>query len=179
MAGEQQSTFGAQLRRYREAAGLSQEELAERARLTAAAIGALERGERRRPYPHTVQLLARALELDEARRAALIAAVPGRGTNRPRKLLTMPGEATAPATGSTTFVGRTEELVSLQTALANAAAGRGGVVMLAGEAGIGKTRLAREFAHAAQAEGTIVLWGGCFEGDWQPPYGPWVEAIRG
>ena len=71
-------TFGALLRRYREAAGLSQEELAERAGLTVSAIGALERGERKRPYPHTLQLLARALDLDETRRAALIAALPSR-----------------------------------------------------------------------------------------------------
>ena len=51
MAAEQPVTFGALLRRYHEAAGLAQEELAERAGLTAGAIGALERGERKRPYP--------------------------------------------------------------------------------------------------------------------------------
>jgi transcriptional regulator with XRE-family HTH domain len=56
---------------------------AERAGLTVSAIGALERGERKRPYPHTLQRLARALDLDETRRAALIAAVPSRGTSRP------------------------------------------------------------------------------------------------
>ena len=50
MNESRQTAFGAQLRRHREAAGLSQEELAERASVTAAAIGALERGDRRRPY---------------------------------------------------------------------------------------------------------------------------------
>ncbi len=44
-------SFGEQLRRYREAAALTQEELAERAGLTVDAISALERGRRQRPYP--------------------------------------------------------------------------------------------------------------------------------
>jgi transcriptional regulator with XRE-family HTH domain len=71
----QSGAFGEQLRRYREAVGLSQEELAERAALTANAIGALERGERGRPYPDTVRRLADALGLDEAQRAELIASI--------------------------------------------------------------------------------------------------------
>jgi DNA-binding XRE family transcriptional regulator len=52
------ATFGAMLRELREAAGLTQEELAARADLTAKAVSALERGERKRPYPHTVRSLA-------------------------------------------------------------------------------------------------------------------------
>src|SRR5690242_3717047 len=70
--------FGERLRRYREGAALSQEALAERAGLTATAISALERGERRRPYPNTVRALADALGLDERERAELAAAVPPR-----------------------------------------------------------------------------------------------------
>lgn len=73
------ASFGEQLRRLREAAGLTQEELAARANLTANAISALERGERRQPYPHTVRALADALELPEDERATLIQAVPRRG----------------------------------------------------------------------------------------------------
>jgi transcriptional regulator with XRE-family HTH domain len=53
--------FGSLLRQLREAAGLTQEELAERAGLTSYAIGSLERGRRQRPYPHTVRSLADAL----------------------------------------------------------------------------------------------------------------------
>ncbi len=49
--------------------------------------------------------------------------------------------------------------------------------MLAGEAGIGKTWIAREVARQAAGRGAIVLWGSSLEGDWQPPYGPWVEAL--
>ena len=63
------------LRALREAAGLSQEELAERAGLSPHAISALERGTRTRPYPHTLRALAQALDLDEADRARLLGAV--------------------------------------------------------------------------------------------------------
>ena len=67
----QAGTFAALLRRYREAAELTQEELAERAGISSKAIGALERGARRRPYPQTIRQLADALHLsgrtDEAR----------------------------------------------------------------------------------------------------------------
>lgn len=66
------------LRRLREAVGLTQEELASRARLTAKAVSMLERGERKRPYPHTVRSLADALGLSEEERAVLTGAVPRR-----------------------------------------------------------------------------------------------------
>ncbi|OLT20339.1 hypothetical protein BJF78_35585 [Pseudonocardia sp. CNS-139] len=70
------SDFAGLLRRYRAARSLTQEELATRARITQKAVGALERGERRRPYPHTVRALADALGLDDDERALLVAAVP-------------------------------------------------------------------------------------------------------
>ena len=71
-------TLGSVLRGLREDAGLSQEELAERAGLSPHAISALERGTRTRPYPHTLRSLATALDLDEDQRAALLASVPSR-----------------------------------------------------------------------------------------------------
>ena len=77
--------FAVVLRRLRESRSLTQEELAERSGLTAKAIGALERGERRRPYPHTVRSLADGLALDDDERASLVAAVPSRdAVPRPR-----------------------------------------------------------------------------------------------
>ena len=79
MTQEPDDPFGVRLRRLRQAAGLTQEELASKAGLTAKGISALERGERRRPYPHTVRSLANALGLPEGERATLIAAVPKRG----------------------------------------------------------------------------------------------------
>src|SRR5947209_13146675 len=57
------------LRRYRAAAGLTQEELAERAGLSTRAISDLERGVKQRPYPNTVRRLVQALELDEVKAA--------------------------------------------------------------------------------------------------------------
>src|SRR5262249_46883584 len=78
---------------------------------------------------------------------------------------------------SSPFVGRERELAALRAQLAEACAGRGGLALIVGEAGIGKTALARAFATAARVEGRTVLGGACLEGDWQPPYGPWVEAL--
>ena len=63
MASEVAPDFGALLRRHRLAAGWSQEELAEAAGLSARAVTALERGERRAPHRDTVRLLADALRL--------------------------------------------------------------------------------------------------------------------
>ena len=67
---EDNPTFAALLRRYRRAAGLTQEELAERARLSVRGITDLERGARLNPHKETVHLLAEALppRFEEARR---------------------------------------------------------------------------------------------------------------
>jgi len=77
----------------------------------------------------------------------------------------------------TPFVGRSAEVGKLRQKLGEARAGHGGLVMLVGEPGIGKTRLAEECAEAARQEGTVILWGRCYEGEWAPPYGPFAEAI--
>jgi transcriptional regulator with XRE-family HTH domain len=66
------TSFGELLRRLRQAASLSQEELAQRARLSVKAVGALERGERLRPYPNTVRALAEALGASSEARTALM-----------------------------------------------------------------------------------------------------------
>jgi hypothetical protein len=76
------------------------------------------------------------------------------------------------------FVGRQHELDELDTGLAHAVAGRGGMFLLAGEPGIGKTRLADEFSVRAQANGALVLWGRCWEGGGAPAYWPWVQIVR-
>ncbi|MEA2638945.1 MAG: hypothetical protein QOF51_339 [Chloroflexota bacterium] len=85
----------------------------------------------------------------------------------------------APSAGTGAFfVGRQHELTELRSALAEAAAGRGRICMLAGEPGIGKSRTAQELAaHAARA-GCAVLWGRCYESSGAPPYWPWVQVIR-
>ena len=76
------------------------------------------------------------------------------------------------------FVGRQQELAELRDALDDAIAGRGRLVMLAGEPGIGKTRIARELAVVAESRGVQVLWGRCYEEEGSPPYWPWVQPIR-
>ena len=73
-----QSEFGTLLRQYRIAAGLSQEALAERARMSTNGIGALERGYRRTPQRETLALLVSALELDDERREEFEAAAQSR-----------------------------------------------------------------------------------------------------
>jgi DNA-binding SARP family transcriptional activator len=75
------------------------------------------------------------------------------------------------------FTGRDGELDRLRAHMDEAAAGRGGVTMVMGEPGIGKTRLAEELSAEARHQGWSVLWGRCYEGSWTPPYTPFVEAI--
>src|SRR5262249_14260850 len=77
----------------------------------------------------------------------------------------------------TPFTGRPAELARLGQRLEEARAGRGGVVLLMGEPGIGKTRMLDEFAEQVRAQGTLVLWGRCYEGEAGRPYGPFAEAI--
>jgi DNA-binding CsgD family transcriptional regulator len=79
---------------------------------------------------------------------------------------------------ATPFVGREAELAVLTADLDAAVGGRGGVVLLAGEPGIGKTRLAEELAAAAASRGVLVLWGRCWEGEGAPAFWPWVQFIR-
>jgi DNA-binding CsgD family transcriptional regulator len=76
------------------------------------------------------------------------------------------------------FVGRQRELGELRAALEDALSGRGRLVMLVGEPGIGKTRTAEELAALAQQRGAQVLWGRCYEEQGVPPYWPWVQVIR-
>jgi DNA-binding CsgD family transcriptional regulator len=74
------------------------------------------------------------------------------------------------------FVGRSAELETMQDLLQRAGVGAGRVALLAGEPGVGKTRLAREFAARAADRGCFVLWGAAYESA-TPPYGPWTQAL--
>ena len=162
MAVERGASFGEQLRRYRLRAGLSQEALAERARLAASAISALERGMRRHPHPRTLQALADALRLSEAERRDLAALARGPGSPTPDEEVVAPSPAlparTAPAANLpaplTSFVGRERELAGAATLV------QAGVrlVTLTGPGGAGKTRLAFEGARAVQHHFPDGVW---------------------
>jgi tetratricopeptide (TPR) repeat protein len=77
----------------------------------------------------------------------------------------------------TPFVGRAEQMKRLSTKLEEACNGHGSIAMLQGEPGIGKSRTIAEFSDLAGHRGALVLYGSCHDGEWQPPYGPFAEAI--
>ena len=151
--------FGVVLRRLRDTAGLTQEELAEAAGLSGKAIGALERGERRRPHPHTVRSLAKALGLSEEERAPLLAAAAPR-TRSVESAAGASGNPTGGMTGQpneppTALIGRDGLVAELVEALTDPAGPRGGrspLVTLTGPGGVGKTRLALRVATVLSAE---------------------------
>jgi predicted ATPase/DNA-binding XRE family transcriptional regulator len=149
--------FGELLRELRCAAGLSQEALAERARLSPGAISTLERSARRAPQQQTLALLAAALALGHEDRARLEqAAIAGRRRG--------PAAVSPPATSDrlanlpnvlTSFHGREAELDSLDRLIASRR-----LVTLLGPGGVGKTRLALEAAR-------VQLRASCFpDGVW-------------
>jgi tetratricopeptide (TPR) repeat protein len=76
------------------------------------------------------------------------------------------------------FVGRQPELGRLRQAFDEAFAGRGGVVLLVGEPGIGKTRAAQELETYARMRGAQVLWGQSHESSGAPAYWPWTQIGR-
>ena len=82
----------------------------------------------------------------------------------------------SPARG--VFVGRDVEVERLRGALADARAGRGRLVLVGGEPGIGKTSIAYELADQARAAGMTVLWGRVWEADGAPPFWPWAQVLR-
>ena len=134
------TTFGALLKRSRMAAGLTQEALAERANLSTRAVSDLERGLSRTPRYDTLDLLARALNLEAAQRSALFAAA--------RPSLPQEDAKAAPLQvlpyPPTALLGREQEVAQARDLL-----GERGVRLLTvtGSGGAGKTRLALEIAH--------------------------------
>ena len=141
--------FGALLRQLRLEAGMTQQELAERANLSADAVSTLERGARTRPYRETIALLGRALDLSPEREAHLASAV---GIGRPPRRrgvalnssllrIVRPEPQTTPSHNLpqqlTSFVGRDHEVAKIAALLSDHR-----VVTVVGAGGVGKTRVA-------------------------------------
>ena len=157
-------SFGELLRRFRIAASLTQEALAEQCRISPATIAAIEQGRRKAPRLSTVRLITDALELSPADRQLLAEAADDGGAAAraaPRDDGEAPpagGPAAGPPswTGTglvaglplarTSFIGRDEEQAAVLAALAGSR-----VVTLVGPGGVGKTRLAARTAEAAAA----------------------------
>ena len=191
--GEPQA-FGDLLRRHRVLAGMSQEELAERARLSARAISDLERGVKRTPRRDTVQLLVEALGLSGEARTAFVTAArepaARRGPRRAGRPQAAVENATTSPHGSVTLaggflgavpggrlIGREAELSTILAGVEAAMEGTGRLLVVAGEPGVGKTRLSQEATLACRDRGFVVATGRCYEPYRSVPYYPFLEAL--
>lgn len=154
------------VRALRERVPLTQEELAERSGLSVGTVRGLEAGRIRRPRSGSVRGLIEALGLEDAERAALVAAA---------KTTTVREQGGLEGFRS---VGRDLELAELGRALTDAVAGRGRTVLVVGEPGIGKTLLIEDAARSAAGQGAHVIVVRCPGNEGTPPYWPWSEALR-
>jgi hypothetical protein len=96
----------------------------------------------------------------------------------PEEAAAEPDENPLEALAGGVFVGRDEELDELRGAAEEVLGGRGRLVLLSGEPGIGKTRTSEEVATYARLRGAKAHWGRCHEGEGAPSYWPWVQVIR-
>ena len=164
--------FGEILRHFRLAAGFTQEELAERAGVSRLTISSLERGVRRVPHKDTVQRLADSLQLSARDRVRLQAV----GRN---KLTGEPADAEGVATparfaASLPLVGRGKQLDVLERHVEGVGTP---LIVLAGEPGIGKTRLLQETAAYATLYGFRVIQGGSQRRRMPEQYSPISAAL--
>jgi predicted ATPase/DNA-binding XRE family transcriptional regulator len=137
--------FGDLLRRHRRAAGLTQEELAERASLSVRGLSDLERGVKQAPHRYTVQMLADALELSKEDHLALEGAILRRRGRMPTP------EHSTPTVGlrlsPTPFIGRKREVEEVRAMLLRDEVR---LLTLTGPGGVGKTRLALRVAEVVE-----------------------------
>src|SRR5918998_1418372 len=131
--------FGDFLRQYRSAAGLTQEDLAERSGLSADTISLLERGEHRRPHRYTMQNLADALGLSRSDRIRFETSARKPAGNTTARVA-QPADLPSPLTP---FIGREREVTEVRLKLLQPDVR---LLTLTGPGGVGKTRLCLEVA---------------------------------
>ncbi len=181
MAIPREVCFADLLRAHRKARDLTQEELAEKAGLSRRGVSQLESDSSRRPYKHTVARLADALELTDAERTTFEAAArrgeSARSGAATPTFLTNPVLAPMRSSSIPALVGRARELALIERHLAVERDDEPPLLLLAGEPGIGKSRLLAETATQAQEAGWRVLAGGCVRSSGQAPYEPFVTVL--
>jgi tetratricopeptide (TPR) repeat protein len=110
--------------------------------------------------------------LDEAVKTSVVAEISAPAFSRPQTSLVQS------LADRTTFVGREAERSALRRMLERALGGEGGVVMIGGVLGVGKTRIAAEFAAEASAQGFATLVGSCYDRENSLPFSPFVEILE-
>jgi len=153
----QQGRRAAALRQYQTCVGVLQRELGVEPELAT-----------RRLYQEIVQRRD-----DPARARPASSKSPVEPAGQPR-----PGARPESVTVETPLIGRSTELGTLRNAFAESQWGRGGVIAIIGEAGVGKSRLVAELARTAAEQDARVLLGRCYESEQMLPFGPWVDALR-
>ena len=178
MSEPESPDFASLLRRFRTEAALTQEELAERARVSVRAVSDLERGVITCPRPFTVRQLTEALDLSAEEQARFTAAaIP--------KVQSEDVEASLPrgnflgARPVGPLIARDREMDRLRAALTAATEGAGCFVLLEGEHGVGTTRLLQEVMLEALRRNCVVLTGQCYEIEEHTSYFPLMTAFAG
>ena len=187
-------SFGYWLRRRRKALDLTQEALAQRVCCSGFTIRKIEADERR-PSRRLAERLAVSLAIPEEERRDFLAAARAVYTANGLRLNPLPVgsdardvapfasihsplDSTLGATIDTTpFVGRSNEYALLIGLIARLNAGTGHTVLIEGEPGIGKSRLLREVARYAHAQGLPTLTTNCYEIERAMPYQPVIDLV--
>jgi transcriptional regulator with XRE-family HTH domain/tetratricopeptide (TPR) repeat protein len=169
-------TFSLLLKRYRRAAHMTQAQLAERAGFSTDYISKLERGARE-PQRATMILLTDALELSTIEREALQTTLQRARAGHDADTARLPIGGFLGAIPIGPFVGRETELDAIAVELKAVISGHGRLLVLAGEPGVGKTRLGQEITLRARAQGFLVLTGRCYEPQQTVAYYPFLEAL--
>lgn len=180
---ERINSFGYWLRRRRKALDLTQGALAEKVSCSPAAIKKIE-AEERRPSPALAQRLAEHLAIPSHERAAFLEAARNRRAADSLPLDGLPLKPAATATGGalaqpqdarSPFVGRDNEYGQLLGLVAKLTAGTGQLVLIQGEAGIGKSRLMHEVVRYVQQHALPTLATNCYEIERAMAYQPVID----